>query len=240
MNVAVYTLTRDRLDYTKVCFESLKENAGYPYDHYVLDNGSEDETPNWITWGYPERFYFTRMTRNVGISRGSNILLDEIFHQKSKGQERIPPINQYDLIIKMDNDCLLKHKNTIKDLVEIYSERPFKAQHILSPRVDGIVNQPHRGRSTQMAGRPVGYTAIVGGLFHCVPAAVYAQYRYPENIPLAHGQDDHFCNWAKSKGAEVGYVESIVVEHFRTTNGQAEDYPEYFKRKWIEEKTLPS
>jgi GT2 family glycosyltransferase len=44
MNVAVLTLTRDRLPYTQHCFATLKENAGCDYDHIVLDQGSTDGT----------------------------------------------------------------------------------------------------------------------------------------------------------------------------------------------------
>ena len=42
MKVAIYTLCRDRLAYSKRCFRSLWQNAGYPVDHYVIDNGSTD------------------------------------------------------------------------------------------------------------------------------------------------------------------------------------------------------
>ena len=44
MKFAVLTLTRDRLEYTQHCFETLRQNAGCDYDHYVLDQGSEDGT----------------------------------------------------------------------------------------------------------------------------------------------------------------------------------------------------
>ena len=49
MKIAIYTLTRDRLLYTKQTFVSLWEHAGYPFDHFIVDNGSTDGTPEWLT-----------------------------------------------------------------------------------------------------------------------------------------------------------------------------------------------
>jgi len=48
MKIAIYTLTRDRLQYTQDCFSSLWQNAGMPFDHYIVDNGSEDGTVEWL------------------------------------------------------------------------------------------------------------------------------------------------------------------------------------------------
>jgi len=92
MKIAIYTLTRDRLEYTEHCFASLKAQSwGYPYDHFVFDNGSQDGTVDWLRNEY-KPFFLARDDYNKGISLASNILLSEIFH------------GNYDLIIKMDND----------------------------------------------------------------------------------------------------------------------------------------
>ena len=46
--IAVYTLTRDRIEYTKECFAMLESKAGIEYDHYIVDNGSQDGTVEWL------------------------------------------------------------------------------------------------------------------------------------------------------------------------------------------------
>jgi len=92
MKVAIYTLCRDRLAYSKRCFRSLWQNAGYPVDHYVIDNGSTDGTVEWL---YSNAKRFKKIVLepdNTGISYASNMALDIIG-------------NGYDLIVKMDNDC---------------------------------------------------------------------------------------------------------------------------------------
>jgi GT2 family glycosyltransferase len=70
MKIAIYTLTRDRIEYTKKCFQSLQENAGYSYDHYIIDNGSKDGTADWLKEGNYTKVIYN--PENVGISNGSN------------------------------------------------------------------------------------------------------------------------------------------------------------------------
>jgi len=139
----------------------------------------------------------------------------------------------------MDNDCEVVSDNILSQISEIFKDsfdKKFGNQFILSPRVEGINKQPKRDGGTQLAGRTIGFTSIVGGLFHIVPSKVYSVYRYPKNLPKAWGQDDDFCNWAKNNGCKIGYIEGLVVNHYETTSGQAERYPKYFERKFKEEK----
>lgn len=235
MKVVVYTLTRDRLDYTKIAFASLAKNAGLPFDHVIVDNGSADGTSDWLREYVDERrrtgleTTVIYLPENVGISRAANQALDLIF-------EQYPDAG---LVIKMDNDCRVRTPGLIRRMVDLYRRdldmRRFGPRMVLSPRVEGIINQPHRGRQTEIDGQLVGLTAIVGGLCHFVQADIYREYRYPENLPLAKGQDDDFCKWVKDQGGECGYVESFLVEHIDGTDGQARRFPEYFERKWREE-----
>ena len=228
MKIAIYTLTRDRLEYTKHSFSTLKEKAWYDYDHFVIDNGSTDGTQKWLKANEDSFKKIILLPENIGISKGSNLALQAIYKA-----------GQYDLIIKMDNDCEVVSDNILGQIAEIYTDafnQEFNCQFILSPRVEGISRQPKRDGGTQLAGRTVGYTSIVGGLFHIVPTKVYKKYTYPETLPKAWGQDDHFCHWAKKTGCKVGYIEGLVVNHFETTDGQARRFPEYFERKFKEEK----
>lgn len=228
MRIAVYTLTRDRLEYTQHSFAALREKAGVPFDHFVIDNGSEDETAPWLQRHLGDfkrvRFNF----RNAGISAGSNQALAEI-----------TAFGPYDLIVKVDNDCEVVSENILGQMVEIYQDmerRKFEAPWVLSPRVEGIARQPQRIRDESFAGRRIGVVGMIGGLFRVVPWRVYEQYRYPMDLPLAWGQDDHFCAWCVRNGVRLGYVEGLVVNHYETTDGQAKRFPAYFERKWKEEK----
>ena len=238
MKIAIFSLTRDRLPYTQLCFERLREAAGHPFDHFVLDNGSQDGTREWLLSEYAHRRIHSLelLPDNSGISEGSNDCLRQIW-----SAHRWPGVPDgrcyYDLIIKFDNDCWVESEDILSQIVEIYEDmRTFDPVWILSPRVEGLIHQPERVRDTMRGERRIGVTGIVGGLFQCVPARVYRKYRYPESLPLAKGQDDHFCHWAQVNGARLGYIEDLVVHHHETTNGQRLRFPEYFERKRKEER----
>ena len=229
MRIAVYTLTRDRLEYTKQAFELLRQKAGMPFDHYVVDNGSTDGTQDWLRdhSGISPHCLFLQPT-NLGIARGCNLAL------------RLAGAKIYDLIVKMDNDCQIVSDNILSQFAEIFEDtRRFGSRYILSPAVTGIDRQPRRGRDVMLGGRRVGLTAIVGGLFHVVPADVYrAMGQYPEDLPRGGGCDKHICEWFKGQGGEVGYVEGLSVHHMDSTGGQPAAHPEYFARKraeWVED-----
>jgi GT2 family glycosyltransferase len=77
MKIAVFTLTRDRLGYTKLSFESLRRKAGVPFLHCVIDNGSTDGTKQWLRLKYRPQL-LVDLPRNVGISMGCNLALRAI------------------------------------------------------------------------------------------------------------------------------------------------------------------
>lgn len=223
MKIAIYTLTRDRLEYTRHCLKTLEEKAGFPYDHFIVDNGSKDGTREWLV----ERMYrhLTLLPENAGISKGSNMALEEILKY------------DYDVIIKMDNDCEIVTPNILTKVAALYDHlQHLNFNIVLSPYVNGINKQPNRSFFINQAGWKIGITGIIGGLFHIVPAKVYREYRYPEQLPKAWGQDDHFCEWLRQKDIMKGYIEELLINHYETTNGQSKRYPEYFQRKWTEEK----
>ena len=131
MKIAIYTLTRDRLEYTKHCFDTLRDKAGMDYDHYIADNGSTDGTAQWLQENEIRFKKVILLPENVGISVGSNMMLDEIFK------------SEYDIIVKMDNDCEVWTKNILKHVSQLVAAmKETKMQMILSPRVEGINKQP--------------------------------------------------------------------------------------------------
>ena len=74
MNIAVLSLTRDRLPYTQHCFATLRENAGCEYDHYVLDQGSTDGTGDWLRDHMDIAPVI--LMENIGINRALNLMLE--------------------------------------------------------------------------------------------------------------------------------------------------------------------
>lgn len=228
-NIAAYTLTRERLQYSKDCAASLREKSGHEFHHYVVDNGSKDGTPGWLVNEYRPH-WLCLLDENKGISVASNLALRAILSA---------PV-QPDVILKCDNDAMVITPGILAEFARIYSECKEAERWVLSPRVEGINKQPRRVRQHTLAGHEIGVTAIVGGLFHVVPAPIYREFMaaggYDETLPKAWGQDDFFCDWLARNGYAKGYVEDLVVEHYHGTTKQCEEMPWYFERKWKEEK----
>ena len=219
MKIAIFTLTMDRLEYTRHCFRTLEERSGVPYDHFVVDNGSEDGTQDWLNKNKYKYKKIILNGENRGIGMASNQALEEIFKEN------------YDLIIKFDNDCEVVSENILGQIVEVYEGIPrFASKYILSPRVEGINTNLDRIRYEMFAGRRVGLTGMVGGIFMCVPKVLYDNFRYDNNRKRI-GLDSQMCQNSRQHGANCGYIEGLVVNHYETTDGQAKRYPDYFKLK---------
>ncbi len=229
MKLAIYSLLRDRLRYTKHCFSTLISKAGYPYDHFIIDNGSEDGTVDWLKAQQHRFKHIIYNKENLGNSIGNNQALD-----------MIRALN-YDVVIRVDNDAEIISDNILSQIVEIYEDiGELDCRYMLSPRIEGIVNQPHREGGTQLAGRRIGFTYLVGGIFRIMTVKSYGDFRFPEDLPKAAGQEAAVAAWFKSKGGKVGYIEGLVVNHYLTTDGQGKDMPDYFKRKVLDEKEIPN
>jgi hypothetical protein len=218
MRVAVITLTRDRLDYTKHCFASLERNAGCDYDHYVLDNASEDGTGEWLLdWLTTGAVCIS--DENIGVCRGANQIL-----------EFLEP-DEYDVIVRFDNDCEVTQKDTLKTVAGLCDE--YGA--ILAPRVLGLNNPPPTLATVAMGGHYVDTTAILGGIFMAIPAFVFTEheYRFDETMPKYAGDEKIVPFW-RSLGGVCGYVRDVSVNHYQTSEGQKTTYPEYQARKEAE------
>jgi len=217
--VAIFSLTMNRLEYTKKCFESLYKTAGYEFDHFIIDNGSKDGTAEWIKQNQVG-FFLGENEENHGISKASNQALETIFNHGS-----------YDIIVKVDNDCLFQTDGWLKQMVAIWEKNHRIA---LSPYVNGLRDNPggaprlHYG---QLDNTLLGLTNHLGGICVFADARAYKDWRWDEGDFLHGNQDLEFSQHLKQVGFQLGYLESHFVEHYEGTEGQEKRYPEYFKRR---------
>ncbi len=219
MKIAVLSLTRDRLPTTKACFATLRETAGCAYDHFVLDQGSTDGTPEWLLreWTRSDMPQPILLSENIGISAGMNWLLDRIDGLA------------YDVIVKVDNDCEIATPNTLLDVCKLVDEYGL----LLSPQIHGLRHPPST-LGTPLALGPVlvDEKAQIGGVFLAAPASLYDDFRYSTTNPFWGRDDEEICAYWRSKGQRCGYVQGIDAFH-RTDDQQAAD-PGYFERKYSE------
>ena len=228
MKIAIFTLTRERLFYTKHCFKMLQKKAGYPFHHLVIDNGSKDGTAEWLVKKYSKirNVDYVLLDENAGIANGCNLAYDLLK-------------DDYDLIIKMDNDCEVLSEGLILSIADLYTilkHDGLDKLYNLSPRIEGIVNQPPRIGSATFSEYKIGLTNHIGGLFSITPIYLRSKFSFPEILPKAKGQDSYQSAKVTSLGGFCGYIENLAVNHYETTDGQKLRYPEYFTRKYKEEK----
>lgn len=218
MRIAVLTLTRDRLLYTIHCYETLRKYAGAEFDWYVVDQASEDDTVTWL--GEQTDAHVLALDENVGICRGLNLLLDDV----------LDPYD-YDVVVRWDNDCELTRLGTLARVAELALDYDL----ILAPRVDGLRNPPATLGELEVGGEPVDLVSVLGGIFMCVPSELYwlDGFRYDEACPPWSG-DELIVPWFYARGGRAGYLRDWHVNHYKTTEGQRRDIPEYFDRRVAE------
>ena len=222
--VAIFTLTKDRLNYTKQSFKSIKDLAGYPYSHFVIDNGSTDGTKEWLESTYQPHYVFYNK-ENVGISKASNQALDAMG-------------DKFQIVCKIDNDAIFLTEDWLLHMVNIY-----KRNHMLavSGFPEGLIDSPGgapRSAYGNLNGHLLGMTSHLGGLCHVTSSEAYKDWRWDEDGPKHGVQDLLFSQYLEKKGFGMAYVEDIRVSHGpEGTEQQKKDYPEYFEKR-IEEKKV--
>jgi glycosyltransferase involved in cell wall biosynthesis len=224
-NIAIFSITYDRLDYTKKSFNSLKKTTDYKYDHYVIDNGSTDGTVEWLKNHIPANRLIL-LPKNVGISKASNMIIDLI----KKGD--------YQCVVKWDNDCIGLTKGWLTKMVDIWVSNRKIA---LSCYVQGLVDNPggaiRLGYGT-IKGELIGVTKHLGGICHFVDIHAYDDFRWEENAFLHGIQDMEMSQYLLFHGWSQGYLENFYVSHGpKGTAQQKKDYKEYFERR-VHEKTV--
>ena len=210
LRIAVLSLLRDRLTYTRHCFARLRWNAGCPYDHYVLDQGSKDGTVDWLA----RQTRFKRrvlLPSNVGISAGINRLLDTLE-------------GEYDVVVKFDNDCALTQPDTLRDIAQLVMESGV----LLSPRILGLRRPPAAQGEFFIGEERILDVPQIGGIFLAAPGPVYQTFRNDET----NDDDDVQLCWAyRGQGGRCRYVARLEAWHHETTDGQWTRYPDYFERR---------
>ena len=208
--VAIFTLTMNRLDYTKRMYASMIKTAGYPFDWFAIDNGSSDKTAEWLK---NKAYKLIENKENVGISKGSNQALDEI--------------KDYDIIVKVDNDCEFLTNNWLREIVDLFERNSVL---VVSPRVEGLRDNP--GGVPRVNYFYIGHHFLataphIGGICIAANSKLYKDFRWDDKDFL-HGEQDYiFSTYALKQGYILCYMENSIVEHMDTTAGQEKKYPDY-------------
>ena len=219
MKVAIYTITRNRLDLTKKSFSMLRKCAGCEFDHFVADNGSSDGTGKWLQTQEAEG----RITKayvagqNLGQNIAANILLDWIMDA------------DYDVIIRWDNDAIPRSKRLIKRLAK--SCLAFKEAGlptVCSPKITKLKNEPEAIGAGEDVGFKYEAVMILGGICRAHPPELFVDWRFNKYGALGFGEAMEIAGQVTSKEWGMVRLPWLEVEHSEGEDKQAEKWPEYF------------
>lgn len=226
--VAIFTITYDRLDYTKKMHESMKSSTQYPFDWYVIDNGSKDGTQEWLSKVEKEnpRMGVWFNDKNEGLTKASNDAIDAIMQDKPS----------YQIIGKVDNDCLFLTKGWLEAIVDMWKRNRML---YMAPYPEGLVDHPggswRQGYAT-LGGEYIEIVDHLSGICAFIDAKAYDNFRWTDKF--LHGQQDGEASAAFNK---LGYMPFIMprhrIQHMDTVRGQEKRYPEYFERRKKEKTT---
>jgi len=225
MKIATFTLTRERLDYTQRTFAEIKGTAGIEFDHFVLDNGSRDGTPEWLEKNKDLFKKVILSPDNKGLWGGINIILKETNFFEG-----------YNYVLKLDNDVEFITDCWLRRLALMSAEMGNKV--VLSPYVDGLgsgLGGAPRYSHELIAGNKISYSHHVGGICLFTSQDAYkASGYFPGCLGKAQGWDVFFCGRAKNMGYKIAYLEDVKIKHMDTTVEQEKIRPDYYNRKVLE------
>lgn len=231
LRVAVYTLTMNRLDYTKAMAAAANKLAGYPFDWYVIDQGSTDGTQEWIKRltrdegsKWRKKLQYRLYEKNVGLAKGWNNMVDWLVKE-----------GEYDVVIKVDNDAQMMTDGWLEAMVQIFRRN---RNVCLSPYVEGLDASPGGVLRQRVSGESpylmindmiVGIVPHLGGIVYATPTCIFDEFRFDE---VSEGNKDVLLsNYANANGFNLFYMEEYRVWHIDGSKGQAAKYPDYFAKK---------
>ena len=221
--IAVFTMTRDRLDYTKRTLDSMRQSRpGHTYDHWFFDNGSTDGTVEYLETLLRDKRIksLTASATNQGLHRTMNLAHDLLLGLK------------YDFIMKVDNDVEFKTRHWLKKLIR--AQKCLAPGSVVSPKVEGLNHPPEPFARRNIDGWSVQFLDIIGGITRLMPRKSIADFEFNERMPLSWGGDATFANHCERNIIPMAYVTDIRVRHMDGTKGQESHNPDYFKRKEYE------
>lgn len=216
MKIGIFTLTKNRSDYTEKMLQALNDKTHIQFDHFFIDQGSTDNTLELLA-SFPlsqdSKRYVYPLKKNIGINRAVNFAIDRM--------------KNYDVIIKYDNDMEAVTDNWLVKCLEV-----MQTKMLLSPYIDGLIENRggvHRKGQTMPNGVTLAYA--IGGMVMIGLNKAWTTDSNGWTVPAAlhAGGDMDFCGKLALEGYVFGYKEDVIIRHMDTSLGQQEKHPEYFK-----------
>jgi len=218
MRVAVYTLTRDRLPYTRKSLKALRVMAGLDFDYYVGDNGSGADTREYLVEQAEKGRIHTLQLHdeNIGQNLAANALLDEM----GPG---------YDWIVRWDNDMIPRTRRFLAKLLRVGERcKEYGVIPVLTPTITKLKFPPPALRMVDMEELELEQIGIAGGMCRAHTGKMFEDFRYNKFAPLGFGEANEMANFCEQTGVPILRVPGLEVEHLYGEDKQIEENPDEF------------
>lgn len=202
-------LTHNALGYTKRCLQSLADHTPIEHEVLVLDNGSEDETPDWLA-RYPACNVRAMLSPvNLGVPKGRNLLMSAI--QRQGGGSRF--------LVFLDNDVEVS-EDWYRPFLDVFEADASVAIAGVTGH-DIIIHGDRRELMPSPEFGPVPVDVVSGFCFWVQWQAALRLGPFDENLGMFWHEDDDYCVRAIAEGYRVISVPEARVVHHAHQSGVA-------------------
>ncbi len=242
---SIIILTRNNLEYTKMCLESIRRYTPEPREIIVVDNGSTDGTIEYLE--AQEDVKLIKNGLNLGFALGNNLGLRE-----ARGE----------YIVILNNDTVVT-EGWLTRLINSAQSNPQVG--IVGPRSNYVVgvqlvkNVPYgdnmdamqefaRQWSLENSGRYEEALRVIGFCMLVKREVIEKIGGFDPYYEAGNFEDDDFCIRAQRAGFKIRIAHDVFIHHFGSKTFQSEniDYRqvmltnwERFKSKWELPRELP-
>ncbi len=198
--ILVVTITCDRLETTKKYLGELKEKAGYPFEHIVVDNGSKDGTVEWLK---EQGYNVVVNPYNEGIVKA---WLNGVRIARLCGYEP-------DFVVKFDNDCEIETEGILASIMKFYEVAGD--YNIVSPQdmqIDPAYLPEAVNNEKEIVGFNVRVTTHTGGMFTVVPIEAFDDMA-GQNGGKGIERDIKRGEFWRGDGFNCVYLQDLKVHH---------------------------
>lgn len=209
--VAVYSITRGKLELVKQSFSLLRRYSGIEYDHFVHDNGSE--VGEWLL---SKQSRFTKVLvsdQNLGQNLAANALLDEMG-------------SGYDYVLRYDPDALPRTRRFLKKMVSLADR--IAEPLVMSPEIGCLKHPPQPLATVKVQEKVLEVVEVLGGICRLHPGWFFDDWRFNEYGALGFGEAMEVADRCSELKMGMVRVKGLEVDHAYGEDGQAEKWPEQF------------
>lgn len=219
-NVSVIVVNYNSGDVVERCLLSILSQQGISCEIIVVDNASQDNSKA-VLEKYKDKVKIIFNEENLGFGKANNVGFKE-----AKGN----------FIFLLNPDASFKTSYDLKNMVSFSSQNPQCG--LIVPKVlreDGNITEPklrYTGeKNSDVSGQLPGKWAWALGAAMLIPRNVYQKINGFDEDFFLYGEDLDICLRVRKAGYEIGYCDSVLIDHVGAYSEKKTDWYERETKK---------